>query len=99
MDTGRKNRVVPENAWPGGLASLELHVNVARFTAALAAVGQGIRRASDIDHAVANEREAIAVWMGTPEVYDMWPHDMARLIRNGAHHANTPPNAQERGQE
>lgn len=25
--------------------------------------------------------------------------DLAQQIRNGAHHANTPPNAQERGQE
>lgn len=56
MDTGRKNRVVPESAWPGGLVSVELHANVARFTTALAAMGQGIKRASDIDHALASER-------------------------------------------
>lgn len=56
MDTGRKNRVVPESAWPGGLVSAELHANVARFTTALAAMVQGIKRASDIDHALASER-------------------------------------------
>lgn len=113
-DSGRKNRVVPESAWPGGLVSLELHANVARFTGVLAAVGQGIKRASDIDHAVALEREAIAQMVGRcaevvrdnpfefrfggrAEADRLW--NIAEDIRNGAHHANTPPNAQERGQE
>ena len=57
MDTGRKNRAVPESAWPGGLTSLELHANVVRFTTALAALGQGIKRASDMEHDLASERE------------------------------------------
>ena len=109
MDSARKKRVVPEHhVWPGSLASLELHANIAAFTGALAAVGQGTKRAIDIDHAVANEREAIAVWLEGYLVKPMIANDghysvtydrdaLVHAIRNGAHHANTPPNAREQG--
>ncbi len=180
MDSGRKNRVVPEHrAWPGGLASLKLHVNIAAFTASMArfarpapeaaipdprleplkrlgadidrrldharmleaagvsdelvmwlvkvaatmqitgqdlnqiayhGIGLNIRDATDAGHAVALEREAVAVWLERrlpPALIETLGDYSANFdrgalvasIRNGLHHANTPPNAQERGQE
>lgn len=66
----------------------------------------------DADHAVANEREAIAQMVsrcaevvrdnplefrfgGRAEADRLW--SLAQQIRNGDHHANTPPSAQEQG--
>lgn len=46
--------------------------------------------AVDADHAVALEREAVAAWLER-NILGAMPLDLIAAIRNGEHHANTPP--------